>query len=125
MKPPDQKLAMAVLRSLYPLRASLRPALSPVPSTAFRHLPCPLPCRRIAGSALAWLSSIYKGTIIAAVALVAIAWTWVTWQLLRIRKRPMATVLMMLAVSGMLALAYYWPADRAHRRYGVDRTLTS
>jgi len=76
-------------------------------------LPFALPAAVLAtaGGALAWLASIYKGAIIAAVVLVAAAWLWVAWQSLRTRRRPaVTTTLVMLAASAMLALAYFWPA---------------
>ena len=76
-------------------------------------LPFALPAAMLAtaGGALAWLASIYKGAVVAAVVLVTAAWFWVTWQSFRARRRPaVTTVLVMLAASAMLALAYFWPA---------------
>jgi hypothetical protein len=75
-------------------------------------LPFALPAAALAlaGGALAWLASIYKWTIVAAVVLVAVAWIWVAFQSVGARKRPaVATVLVMLAATAMLALAYSWP----------------
>lgn len=75
-------------------------------------LPFALPAAALAvtGSALAWLASIYEGSIIVAVVLVAAAWIWVARQSLQTRKRPAAaTVLMMLTASAILAVAYFWP----------------
>lgn len=76
-------------------------------------LPFALPAAAlaVAGGTLAWLSSVYQGAIVVAIALVAAAWAWVVWQSWRTRKRPAGTtVLVMLAASTMLGLAYYWPA---------------
>ncbi|MDE2166323.1 MAG: hypothetical protein KGJ66_08290 [Alphaproteobacteria bacterium] len=76
-------------------------------------LPFALPAAvlAVAGGALAWLASIYEGAIVAAIALVAAAWIWVIRQSLRARKRPaMPTVMVMLAASVMLTLAYHWPS---------------
>jgi hypothetical protein len=75
-------------------------------------LPFALPAAAlaVAGGALAWFASIYEGAIVAAVVLVAVAWTWVAFQSVRAGKRPAATtVLVMLPATAMLALAYYWP----------------
>ena len=75
-------------------------------------LPFALPAAAlaVAGGALAWLASVYHGAIIVAAVLVAAAWIWIVHQSLRARKRPAATtVLVMLAASVMLALAYSWP----------------
>jgi hypothetical protein len=75
-------------------------------------LPFALPAAALAlaGGALAWLASIYEWATVAAVVLVVIAWTWIVFQSVRTRKRPaVTTVLMMLAATAMLALAYSWP----------------
>ena len=75
-------------------------------------LPFALPAAAlaVAGGTLAWLASLYEGAIVAATVLVATAWIWVVRQSQRTRKRPAATtVLVMLAASTMLALAYCWP----------------
>jgi hypothetical protein len=65
----------------------------------------------VARGTLAWLASVYEGAIVVAIALVAAAWVWVVPQSWRARKRPAGTtVLVMLAASAMLGLAYYWPA---------------
>lgn len=76
-------------------------------------LPFALPAAALAlaGGALAWLASIYEWAIVAAVVLVAVAWIWVAFQSVRARRRPAAaTVLVMLAATAMLGLAYYWPS---------------
>lgn len=65
----------------------------------------------VAGGTLVWLASVYEGAIVVAIALVAAAWVRVVWQSWRARRRPAGTtVLVMLAASSMLGLAYYWPA---------------
>lgn len=79
-------------------------------------LPFALPAAAlaVAGGALGWLASIYEGVIVAAVAFVTVAWVWIVWQSLRTRKRPaVATVVVMLAASAMLVLAYAWSAIEA------------
>lgn len=76
-------------------------------------LPFALPAAAlaVAGDTLAWLASVYEGAIVVAIALVAAAWVWVVWQPWRTRKRSAGTpVLVMLAASTILGLAYYWPA---------------